>query len=102
MKVIYIAGAFRGANAWEIHQNVLRAEEITAKLIGQGYAVICSHKMTENMQGLYDDQIYLDACMELIKRCDAIYMLKGWEDSEGSKEELSLALKEGKEVYYED
>jgi hypothetical protein len=27
MKVVYIAGKFRGPNAWEIHRNVHRAEQ---------------------------------------------------------------------------
>lgn len=65
-KLVYIAEKFRGENAWEIHQNVLRAEEATIKLIGEGYAVICPHKITENMQGLYPDDVYLYNCEEIL------------------------------------
>ena len=101
MKVCYIAGAFRGKNAWEIHQNVLDAEQKALELIGQGYAIICPHKMTENMQGYYQDQHYLDMCLELVKRCDCIYMMNGWQNSEGSCEELTCAKEHNLEVIYE-
>ncbi len=102
MKVIYVAGAFRGTNAWIIHENTLKAEKAMVKLIGRGFAVICPHKMTENLQGLYPDQVFLDMCLEILKRCDAIYMLDNWKTSKGAQKELKLAIKLGKEVFYEE
>lgn len=101
MKVCYVAGPFRGKNAWEIHRNVLDAESVIPYLIRQGYAPICPHKMTENLQGLFPDKVYLDICLELLRRCDAIYMLQGWENSEGSREELAEAKRLGLEILYE-
>ncbi len=101
MHVVFISGAFRGANAWEIHQNVLRAEKATAKLIGEGYAVICPHTMTQNLSGLYPDRLFLDMCLELLRRCDIIYMLEGWSSSNGSCDELEEAERLGLEVMYE-
>jgi len=101
MDLIYIAGKFRGGNHWEIHQNVTHAEEAIPKLIGMGYAPICPHKMTENLQGLFSDKRYLDICIELLARCDAIYMLKGWEASRGATIELELAESLDLEVLYE-
>ncbi len=102
MKTIYIAGKFRGANAWEIHQNVLRAEAATARLIGLGYAVICPHKITENMQGLYSDETYLAMCIELLRHSDCIYVLKDWIQSKGTLSEIREATKGNKEVWYEE
>jgi len=80
----------------------LRAEEATAKLIGEGWAVICPHKITENLQGLYPDEVYLDICMELLRRSDAIYMLKGWRESEGSIMEFNVAKDAQMEIYFEE
>ena len=102
MKVIYVAGPFRGANSWEIHNNVLKAEQATAKLIGQGYAVITPHLLTANMQGLYEDRVYLDICLELLRRCDTIYMLKEWQNSAGSREEFAEATSMGLKVIFEE
>ena len=100
MRVVFISGAFRGENSWVIHQHVIEAEKATAKLLGEGFAVICPHTMTQNMQGLYPDRVYLDTCLELVRRSDVIYMLKGWGNSEGALEELNLARELGKDVIY--
>jgi len=101
MNVCYIASAFRGKNHWEMHQNVLKAEAVIPMLIEKGYAPICPHKITENMQGLFPDEKYLEICMELLKRSDAILLLEGWMHSEGSMAEWQQAEQWGKEIFYE-
>ena len=101
MKLVYICGRFRGDNHWEIHQNVLKAEAVIPHLISQGYAPICMHKITENLQGLFPDETYLDICIKVLSACQAIYMLKGWQKSEGSKQEWEYATSHGIEVMYE-
>ena len=102
MKIVYIAGSFRGANSWEIHNNVLKAERAVVDLIGKGYAPICPHKMGENLQGLYSDETYLEICFELLRKCDVLYMLRDWQDSEGSRAEFSLATELGIEIIFEE
>lgn len=99
--VVYIAGPYRAENAWQIHQNVLRAEAAIPELIRRGYAPICVHKMTENLQGLFSDQTYLDIGLELVRRSDAICLLKGWRQSKGSVEEYELAKELGLETVFE-
>jgi len=101
MKLIYIAGPFRAPDHWQIHQNVLDAERVAKRLIGEGYAVICPHKMTENMQQAYPDHVFLNMCLELVRRADIIYLLEGWQTSQGSRMELELAMQLGKKVIYE-
>lgn len=39
--------------------------------------------------------------MEILSRCDAIYMLRGYKYSKGSKAELREAKRLGLEIYYE-
>jgi len=102
MKLCYIAGKFRGENHWEIHQNVIKAEMAIPKLLEMGYAPICPHKLTENLQGLFPDQTYLEICLEILKRCDSILMLSNWKDSVGSCEELRKAKEWNKEILFED
>ncbi len=102
MKIVYVAGSFRGANSYEVHQNVIKAEQTMVKLIGQGYGVIVPHLMTANCQGLYPDQVYLDMCLELVRRADEVYVLKDWKRSRGTIEEISLASSLGKEITYEE
>ena len=95
IKVIYVAGAFRAKTQWGIMQNVRKAEDASLKLWKLGYAVICPHTMTQHFQNECPDEIWLDGCLELLRRCDAIYLVEGWQDSEGSLEECELAQELG-------
>ena len=76
------------------------AEAAIPYLIRKGYAPVCCHKMTENLQGLFPDRVYLDNCLELLRRSDAVYVLPSWVSSEGSKEEIAEAEKLGKEIIW--
>ena len=102
MKIVYIAGRFRGTNSWEIHNNVLKAEKAVVDLISKGYAPIAPHLITANLQGLFPDQVYLDICLELLSKCDSIYLLKGWKDSKGSVAEWNYALDNDMEIMFEE
>jgi len=68
MKVIYVAGAFRGKDYWEQHRNILKAEIATFALISSGFAPICPHKITEHYQGSYPDEVFLDICKAWLKK----------------------------------
>lgn len=95
VKVVYVAGAFRAKTQWGIKQNVDKAEAVSLMLWKMGYAVICPHTMTQHFQNECPDEMWLKGCLELLKRCNAIWMVEGWRDSEGSKEEFNLARELG-------
>ena len=93
--VVYVTGAFRAKTQWGIMQNVRKAEDASLMLWKSGYSVICPHTMTQHFQSECSDEIWLKGCIELLKRCDAIFLVEGWENSEGSKEELKIARELG-------
>jgi hypothetical protein len=95
IKVIYIAGAFRAKTQWGIMQNVRKAEDASLRFWKLGYAVICPHTMTQHFQNECPDDVWLKGCIELLKRCDAIYLVDGWQNSEGSLAELKVAKELG-------
>ena len=100
-KIIYVAGPFRAKTAYGIHLNVLKAEAKALELWRDGWVVICPHLNTANFQGELPDEVWLEGTMEMLKRCDAVYFLSGWEASEGSKQELKEAERLGMEVIFE-
>jgi len=95
IKVVYVAGAFRAKTQWGILQNVRKAEDASLHLWELGYAVICPHTMTQHFQNECPDEVWLEGCIELLKRADAIYLVDGWQTSKGSLEELKIAKKLG-------
>lgn len=101
MKVIFISGAYRNGTEWGLVENIRRAESAAIKLWQQGWVVLCPHKNTAHFGGLCNDRVWLDGDIELLKRCDAIFMLKNWEQSEGAREEHELARVLDKEIIYE-
>jgi len=91
MRVIYVAGAFRAQTQWGIMLNVRKAEDASLELWKRGYAVICPHTMTQHFQDECPDRVWLDGCIELLKRCDALFLVDGWSNSRGATEEIRMA-----------
>ena len=46
-------------------------------------------------------QCVMDADLAAVRSCDAIYLLRGWENSRGAKKELAEAIRCGLEVQQE-
>lgn len=44
----------------------------------------------------------MDADLAAVRSCDAIYLLRGWENSRGAKMELAEAMKNGLKIWQED
>ena len=100
MHVVYIAGPFRGPAAWDIEQNIRRAEELALKVWQAGYVSLCPHANTRFFQGSAPDEVWLKGDLELLKRCDALLTVSGWQFSTGAREEVRFALESQIPVYY--
>lgn len=111
--------------------NVLKFNAVAERLRAEGHLVInpadISHlfgtaeKLEESFRAMYNlprkggalqmeymphesilAQSVMDANLAAVRSCDAIYMLKGWENSRGAKKELVEAIRCGLEVRQED
>lgn len=110
MKLIYVAGKYLGDSAWETYINIHHARVAARKLWDDGWAVICPHSNTAFMDGADahdregpngDWARWLRGDLEIISRCDAIYMLDNYKDSKGALIELKKAMDLGLEILYE-
>lgn len=99
MKVVYVAGPFRGRNAWEIEENIRRAERLALEVWRLGCACLCPHTNTRFFQGAAPDALWLNGDLELLKRCDAVILTEDWERSSGARAEVDLALSRGIRVF---
>lgn len=105
MRVIYIAGRYRADTEWGLIENIRHAEREALKLWKAGWAAICPHKNTAHFGGAFNDgqrhEMWLIGDLEILRRCDAIYMLSNYRQSEGALKELELAKELNLEIIYE-
>ena len=99
--LIYIAGPYRGKNAWQVEQNIRRAEEAGFMLAGLGAIPVIPHTMYRFWDGTLDDDFWLNATMEIMRRCDVVFMLRGWSNSKGAAAEMMEAERIGIPILFE-
>ncbi len=95
MKVVYIAGPFRGKNAWEVEQNIRRVEKLGFQVAQLGASPLMPHTNTRFFDGTLDDRYWLEATLELMRRCDAVLFTADWMRSTGAQEEEKEARRLG-------
>ena len=100
MRLVYIAGPYRGPNTWAIEQNIRRAEDVAAQVWRAGLAAMCPHANSRHMDGITTDENFLAGTLEMLRRCDAVLLVEGWERSSGSRAEVQEAMRLGLPVMY--
>lgn len=102
MKVIYIAGAFRAPTAWGIAQNVRAAEAAGLDVARLGAMPLIPHANTAHFHGELSDEFWLAGTLELLSRCDAVFVFN-WtahaERSVGTRGEIAEAAQLGLPVF---
>lgn len=93
--VIYVAGPMRGYP----ELNFPAFYEATDGLKEEGWVVL---NPAETPMGLKSPKAYLLIDLMMLAEADAIYMMKGWEDSKGACLEHAWAEVLGIEIFYED
>ena len=91
MKIVYIAGPFRGPNAWAIECNVRVAENAALSVAMAGFCPLCPHAMFRHFDKTLPDSFWLSATQDLLRRCDAMLLVGNWERSQGALAEKVLA-----------
>ncbi|MCD8198223.1 MAG: DUF4406 domain-containing protein [Lachnospiraceae bacterium] len=93
---VYISGAITGTD--DYRERFARAE---AFLMGQGCSVINPAKIDAALPAdmTYEEHMKID--MMLLESCDAVYMLKGWQESRGANREYGYALGVDKDIVME-
>lgn len=100
-KLLYVAGPYSGDTV----DNIARAEEVSIGLIRNGFHVLTPHK---NMAGYeqYEGngigyKTWIDMDLDLLRRCDAIYIMLNSEMSVGVQKELKFARRKRIPVIHE-
>jgi len=98
-RLIYIAGPYRAATREGIQANIDRAAEAAQRLWRKGWVAICPHLNSAHFEG--DPAWYLTGYLEVLRSCDAMYVLKDWARSEGTRAEILEAARNLMPLYFE-
>lgn len=104
MPLVYVAGAYRAnteeGEAANIHQAALYATYAW----NHGYAVISPHLNTKPCWDIsphpLGHEAYIRGDLRMLRGCDELHVLPGWENSSGTKQEIALAIKLNIKIVY--
>ncbi len=82
---IYVAGPMSGIEDF----NYPAFHDMAKKLEAQGHCVMNPAILPKG----FSEDDYMDVALAMLRCCDAIIMLKGWQGSMGAKAEYALAEK---------
>ena len=97
--VVYISGKISGRKKEEYMKQFADAEK---KLTEQGYTVINPARVNAEMPESTSYQVYMNMSKTMLEASDIIYMLKGWNLSNGANTELQWALDRGMMIMFEE
>jgi hypothetical protein len=100
--VVYVSGSYTAPTMRGIEENIIIAREYAIRIWDLGYSVICPHLNTAEFENdckntTYEDFIQGD--LEIIARCDTVFMMASWVKSMGANREREQAFKIGKPVF---
>lgn len=101
MLVVYVAGPFRGPNAWAVEQNIRRSEELAFRVAETGCMPLCPHTNTRFFDGTLSGEFWLAGTLELMRRCDAVIFTPDYDKSVGALGELAEAQRLGLSCFFD-
>ena len=106
--MIYLASPYSSPDPLIVRTRFLLAEQVTAILMAQGHYVyspiVHCHELSAKFALPTDFEYWKGYNIDMIRRCDALYILAlpGWEESKGVAGELAFAKSAGLEIAYVD
>jgi hypothetical protein len=98
--VVYVAGAFRAPDAWQIAENIRASERLALEVWRLGAVAVNPLANTAHYQGALPDEVWLRGDLELLRRCDALLTVDNWERSRGARDEVAHAVARGIPVFH--
>ena len=96
MRLVYLAGPYRDARGeYFVGQNIRAAASIAIELWRLGYAVITPHLNTAFFGGACPDEVWLEGDLVMMRRCDFVVLVPGWDKSSGTRAEVAEARRLG-------
>lgn len=98
-KLVYVACSYRTEDPIERELNIKAAQHAGYKLAKAGFYPVMPTVNTAYFDRIGTDNFWLSATLELMKRCDVVYVVDGSHESSGVKGEIAEAKVIGMPVY---
>ena len=101
---VYISGAITNDPDYMEHFAAAELELLKMGHIAVNPAKMSSiimHQFLEDAKIEYDHDDWLITVMVLLKHCDAIYLISGWDRSQGALQEYQTAKKLGLQIMFQ-
>ena len=94
---VYISGPITGTT-----DHMERFAEVEKKLTEAGVEVLNPARMGAQLPETFTHAEHLEVDVAALKQCDAIYMMDGWQNSQGARREFIEAKQNGILVFNKD
>lgn len=101
--LVYIAGPFSGADRTIVEANIRRAALRGLEVAKLGACPIVPHSNTSlpEYEHVQPYQFWITATLEMLRRCDALLTVPGWELSSGARGEVVHMIGRGKPIFHD-
>lgn len=99
--LVYVAGPFSAPDRAGVEANIQRASEAGVAVAKLGFCPVIPHANTAHpdFEHVQPYDFWIDATAEMLRRCDAILLIEGWEKSSGARMEKKVAESRGIPVF---
>jgi hypothetical protein len=94
MKLIYVSGPYIGSTYHQTDAYITYAREWAEKLARAGHAFYCPHLNTGHFDTIARDvpaPFWREMNLNILRRCDAVLLLPGWDNEEASRRDVEYA-----------
>jgi len=102
LRIIYIAGAYSAPTLAEVTRHVDQTRKMALELAERRIPFLSTVLQTAHFElllGRQDPEHWIAVSLEILRRCDAIFLVPGWQKSKGAKLERETALARGMPVF---
>lgn len=100
MKRVYVAGPYSGPDVITVLGNIKRGIETSTQILNKGFAVFCPWLDWQfGIQTNLTKEQYQRNSIAWLEVSDAVVLVEGWKNSEGTMKEIELAEQLGIPVF---
>lgn len=83
--LVYIAGPYRAPTTWGVQKNIHNARLWGVVVAKAGAYPMIPHSNTAHFDGAVEgDEFWLQGTLEMMRRCDGVILIDGWDRSTGA------------------